>query len=337
MRQQMKRVLRPSLQAIVALVLCYTLATVRAQTAPLRLTKTIALPGVEGRIDHFAFDAAGERLFVCALGNNTVEVVDLRKGVRVHSITGFGAPQGIAYIPELNRIFVANDKGGICKIYDGKSFEAVGELDFKDDADNVRYDDATKKVYVGFGSGGIAVVNAPDGKQIGSIKLSAHPEAFELEKTGKRIFANVPNSRHVAVIDRDKSDVVATWKTDLAFANFPMALDEAHHSLFIGCRMPSKLVVLNTDSGDVVAKIDISGDPDDVFYDRKRHRIYAICGAGKIDIIEQTDANNYKGLTKIDTAEGARTGLFVPERDTLFVAVPHRGSQQAEIRAYQIE
>jgi len=333
----MKRVLRPSLQAIVALVLCYTLATVRAQTAPLKLTKTIALPGVEGRIDHFAFDAAGERLFVCALGNNTVEVVDLRKGVRVHSITGFGAPQGIAYIPELNRIFVANDKGGICKIYDGKSFEAVGELDFKDDADNVRYDDATKKVYVGFGSGGIAVVNAPDGKQIGSIKLSAHPEAFELEKTGKRIFANVPNSRHVAVIDRDKSEVVATWKTDLAFANFPMALDEAHHSLFIGCRMPSKLVVLNTDSGDVVAKIDISGDPDDVFYDRKRHRIYAICGAGKIDIIEQTDANNYKGLTKIDTAEGARTGLFVPERDTLFVAVPHRGSQQAEIRAYQIE
>jgi DNA-binding beta-propeller fold protein YncE len=333
----MKRVLRPSFQAIVALVFCYTLATVRAQTAPLKLTKTIALPGVEGRIDHFAFDAAGERLFVCALGNNTVEVVDLRKGLRVHSITGFGAPQGIAYIPELNRIFVANDKGGICKIYDGKSFEAGGELDFKDDADNVRYDDATKKVYVGFGSGGIAVVNAPDGKQIGSIKLSAHPEAFELEKTGKRIFVNVPNSRHVAVIDRDKSEVVATWKTDLAFANFPMALDEANHRLFVGCRLPSKLVVLNTESSDIVAKIDISGDPDDVFYDSKRHRIYAICGAGKIDIIEQTDPNTYAVSTKVNTADGARTGLFVSERDTLFVAVPHRGRQQTEIRVYSIE
>ena len=316
---------------------CGCMTATNAEEKALKPKQTIPLPGVEGRIDHFAIDASGERLFVCALGNNTVEVLDLRKGERIHSITGLGAPQGIAYIPELNRIFVANDKGGICKIYDGKSFEAVGELDFKDDADNVRYDDATKKVYVGFGSGGIAVVNAPDGKQIGSIKLSAHPEAFELEKTGKRIFANVPNSRHVAVIDRDKSDVVATWKTDLAFANFPMALDEAHHSLFIGCRMPSKLVVLNTDSGDVVAKIDISGDPDDVFYDRKRHRIYAICGAGKVDIIEQTDANNYKALTKIDTANGARTGLFVPERDTLFVAVPHRGAQQAEIRAYRVE
>src|SRR5207247_8001391 len=287
--------------------------------------------------DHLALDAASDRLFVCALGNNTVEVLDLRKGERIHSITGLGAPERIGYIHELNRIFVANDKGGICRIYNGKSFEAVGALDFKDDADNVRYDSATKQIYVGFGGGGIGVVSAPEGKQVGSIKLSAHPEAFELEKNGKRIFANVPNSRHVAVIDRDKSAVVATWKTDLAFANFPMALDEAHHSLFIGCRMPSKLVVLNTDSGDVVAKIDISGDPDDVFYDRKRHRIYAICGAGKVDIIEQTDANNYKALIKIDTANGARTGLFVPERDTLFVAVPHRGAQQAEIRAYRVE
>jgi hypothetical protein len=116
-----------------------------------------------------------------------------------------------------------------------------------------------------------------------------------------------------------------------------MALDEANHRLFIGCRLPSKLVVLNTDSGDVVAKVNISGDTDDVFYDSKRHRIYAICGAGKIDVIEQTDPNTYKALTKLDTANGARTGLFVPERDTLFVAVPHRGSQKAEIRAYHVD
>src|SRR5438876_1176858 len=337
MRQQMKRVLRPSLQAIVALVLCYTLATVRAQTAPLKLTKTIALPGVEGRIDHFAFDAAGERLFICALGNNSVEVLDLRKGERIHSITGLGAPQGIAYIPELDRIFVANDKGGVCKIYDGKSFQKISELNFKDDADNVRYDGATKKIYVGFGSGGIAVINAADGKQIGSIKLSAHPEAFELEKNGRRIFVNVPDSHHVAVIDREKGEVVTTWKTDLAFGNFPMALDEANHRLFVGCRIPSKLVVLNTDSGDAVTKIDISGDPDDVFYDNKRHRIYAICGAGKIDIIEQTDPNTYAASARANTADGARTGLFVSERDTLFVAVPHRGSQKAEVRAYHVE
>jgi DNA-binding beta-propeller fold protein YncE len=317
---------------------CSSICAVAAQSgAPLKLEQTIALPGVEGRIDHLTYDPVGQRLFVCARGNNTVEVLDLRKGERIHSITGLGAPQGIAYIPEFDRLFIANDKGGIFKIYDAKSFQTLSELSFKDDADNVRFDEARKKNYVGFGSGGIAVVNASDGKQIGSIKLSAHPEAFELERQGNRIFVNVPNARQVAVIDRDKGEVVATWKTGWTFGNFPMALDESNHRLFVGCRLPSRLVVLNTDSGDVVAKIDISGDSDDVFYDSKRHRIYAICGAGKIDIIEQTDPKTYKALTKVDTASGARTGLFVPERDTLFVAVPNRGSQQTEIRSYQVE
>jgi len=313
------------------------LAAESGNAPPLELKQTIALPGVEGRIDHFALDPAGDRLFVCALGNNTVEVLDLRKGQRIHSITGLGAPQGIAYIPEPNRLFVANDKGGICKIYDAKSYQAVGEINFKDDADNVRYDDASKRIYVGFGSGGIGIISASEGKIIGAIRLPEHPEAFELENQGHCIFVNVPNARQVAVVDREKSEVIATWKTDGAFGNFPMAFDEANRRLFIGCRIPSKLVVLDTKSGDVVTSIGISGDPDDVFYDGKRRRIYAICGAGKIDIIEQTDASNYKAITKIDTADGARTGLFVPERDSLFVAVPHRGSQQAEIRRYQIE
>ena len=321
----------------VALLCCCAAATSNAQSAPLNLKQTIPLRGVEGRIDHFAADPSGQRLFVCALGNNSLEVIDLRNGERVHSITGLGSPQGVGYAPAVNRLLVANDKGGVCKIYDGKSFQTVGELNLEDDADNVRYDEARKKFYVGFGSGGIAVVNAADGKQVGSIKVGAHPEAFQLEKNGSRIFVNVPNSRHVAVVDRDKGEIVAKWKTDLAFANFPMALDEANHRLFVGCRLPSKLIVLNTDWGDVVAKLDISGDADDVFYDGKRNRIYVICGAGKIDIIEQVDPNTYKTLTKVDTTDGARTGFFFPERDMLFLAIPHHGSQQAEVRGYHTE
>jgi DNA-binding beta-propeller fold protein YncE len=308
-----------------------------AGDARLQLQQTIPLPGVEGRIDHLSFDAVGERLFVCALGNNSVEVIDLRKAERIHSIGGLGSPQGIVYVPELNRLFVANDKDGIFKTYDADLFQPIGELNFKDDADNVRYDDATKKIYVGFGSGGIGVVSAPDGKQIGSIKLNGHPEALVLEKHGKRIFVNVPTSHHVAVIDRDKGEVIATWSTSLTFGNFPIALDENNHRLFVGCRFPSKLLVLDTESGKIIAKINLSGDSDDVFYDSKRHRVYAICGAGKIDVIEQTGANNYKTRTVIDTADGARTGLFLPERDALFVAVPRRGSQSAEIRSYRVE
>jgi DNA-binding beta-propeller fold protein YncE len=324
-----------SLAIVIAAASC--LAVAEAGDAAIQLKQTIALPGVEGRIDHFDFDAAGERLFVCALGNNTVEVIDLNKGERVHTISGLGAPQGVAFVPERNRLLVANDKGGVCNIYDVDSFQLIGKVDFADDADNVRYDSASKRIYVGFGSGGIGIINAVDGKQVGSIKLAAHPEAFELERQGHRIFVNVPNARHVAVIDRDKGEVITTWKTDGAFGNFPMALDEAHHRLFVGCRIPSKLVVLDTESGKPVTSVGISGDPDDIFYDSKRHRVYVICGAGKIDIVDQTDANTYKALTKISTVDGARSGLFMPEKDALFVAVPHRGSQRAEIRRYQIE
>ena len=306
------------------------------ESAALELKQTVPLPGVEGRIDHLDLDATRERLFVCALGNNTAEVLDLRKGERIHSITRLGAPQGLVYIAELNRLFIANDKGGLCNFYDAKSWQPTGTVDFQDDADNVRYDSATKQIYVGFGEGGIGVINATDGKRVGSIKLAAHPEAFELEKHGRRIFVNVPNANQVAVIDRDKGEVIATWKPGGAAANFPMALDEANHRLFIACRTPAKLVVLNTDSGATVTTLDISHDTDDVFYDAKRHRLYAICGEGHVDIIEQTDSDYYKRSAKVPTASGARTGLFVPERDDLFIAVPHRGSQPAEIRRYQV-
>ena len=318
-------------------LLCLAMSSLHAQTAALKLTQTIPLPGVEGRIDHFAFDAAGQRLFVCALGNNSVEIIDLRKAARIHSISGLGSPQGVAYLPDLDRIFVANDQGGICQIYDGKSYQQLALINLGDDADNVRYDETAKRVYVGYGSGGLAIVDPAAGKQVGSIKLSAHPESFQLEPRGKRIFVNVPNAQHVAVVDRAQARVIHRWETGFAFANFPMALDETEHRLFVGCRTPARLIVLKTDSGEVATRLDISGDVDDVFYDARRRRVYAICGAGKIDVLEQKNPDTYQLLTKIDTASGARTGIFVPELDTLFVALPHRGSQPAEIRAYRVE
>ncbi len=302
-----------------------------------RLSQTIPLPGIQGRIDHLAVDPRENRLFVCALGNDSVEVIDLQKGEQVHSLTGFGAPQGVGYAPESERLFVANDKGGLCNIYDGKSFARLEQVDLKDDADNVRYDSATRRIYVGYGNGELGIVDIAAGKRVGSIKLSAHPEAFVLEKDGPRIFVNVPAAQHVAVIDRAQAKVIATWKTDDASANFPLTLDESNHRLFVGCRSPAMLVVLNTDTGDVVTTIAISGDVDDVFYDEKRHRLYAICGAGTIDLIDQMDRDTYSVTGKIATAAGARTGLFIPELNSLFVAVPRRGSQDAEVRRFAVD
>ena len=321
-----------------ALLSCGAVFTAYAQTeVPLKLTQTIPLPGVEGRIDHLAVDLAGHRLFLCALGNNTVEVIDYEKGARIHSIAGLGAPQGVAYVPETNRIFVANDKDGLCNVYDGKSFALLGSAKLEDDADNVRYDSAAKLIYVGFGKGGLGVLDAQSGKRITALKLSGHPEAFALEKNGPRIFVNVPTARHVAVVDRKKGEVTATWKTDWAFANYPLALDETSHRLFVGCRLPPKIVVLNSDSGAVVTSFKIGGDADDVFYDAARHRLYAICGEGTADVIDQINRDTYKMFAKIPTVSGARTGLFVPELNSLFVAVPHHEKQTAELRRYAVE
>ena len=232
---------------------------------------------------------------------------------------------------------LANDKGGLCNIYDAKSFSPTGTVNFNDDADNVRYDSSTHRIYVGYGNGGIGIIDATNGKSVGSIKLSGHPEAFILEKQGRRIFVNVPTARHVVVIDRDKGEQVAAWRTDGAFANFPIALDEANHRLFIGCRRPAKMVVLNTDTGSVVTSIAISGDTDDIFYDAAWHRLYAICGDGNVEVIEQIDPGKYKVAATIPTAPGARTGFFVSELDSLFVAIPRRGSQVAEVRRFAIE
>lgn len=302
----------------------------------LHLAQTLPLPNVDGRLDHFACDVAGKRLFVCALGNNSVEVIDLEKGERVHSISGLGAPQGVAYAAVANRLYVANDRAGVVQPFDGTWFRPVGQVDLKDDADNVRYDQAAGRIYVGYGEGGIAIIDSSSGESVGRITLAAHPEAFVLEPQGARIFVNVPNARHVAVIDRTQAKVIATWGTGSASANFPIALDPSSHRLFVGCRSPAALAVLDTNSGKVVATIPISRDVDDVFYDEKRHRLYAICGEGSIDVIEHADHDTYKMREKIRTAPGARTGLFVPELSSLFVGVPHRGSQPAEVRRYDI-
>ena len=307
------------------------------EKSPLRLVQTIPLPGVEGRVDHLAVDLADERLFVCALGNNSVEVIDLRKGERVHSINGLGSPQGVAYASETGKLIVANDKDGACNIYDGKSFALAGSVDLKDDADNVRYDGPTKEVYVGYGSGGVAVIDPESARRIRSFELQGHPEAFVLEKHGPRIFVNVPSAHHVAVIDREKGKVTATWSTGGASANFPIAFDETDHRLFVGCRSPARLVVLNSDSGAVASTIEIPPDPDDIFFDEKRRRLFVICGGGSIAVLAQVDADHYKTTATVATAAGARTGLFVPELASLFLAVPHHGSQKAEVRRYLVE
>lgn len=306
-----------------------------SQPALLRLVKTIPLPNVAGRIDHLSFDLKNQRLFVAALGNNTVEVVDVARGKVVGTIEGLARPQGVLYLPAKKRLFVANAADGMVRIFDGPTFQPLRSIDLGDDADNIRLDAATGSIYVGYGSGGIAVLDA-EGNKLEDIKLDAHPESFQLEKIGSRIFVNLPDSRKVAVIDRAKLSILASWTTDDAAANFPMALDEADGRLFIVCRRPAVLLVLDTQSGAVVAKLPAPGDCDDLFYDAQRKRLYASGGGGTISVYQQRDRDHYTELGTIDTVSGARTSLFVPELNRLCVATRREGQREASIKVYEV-
>ncbi len=296
---------------------------------PLRLERTIALEGVAGRIDHMAVDVASRRLFVAALGNHTVEIVDLQGGKVAARISGLGEPQGLAYAPEPARLYAADGADGALRIYEGRTLKLLDTVKLGSDADNVRYDAGRREVWVGYGNGALAVLDGATGKKLGEVGLKAHPESFQLEAEGRRIFVNVPGARYIGVIDRAARKMVAEWTLD-AEANFPMALDAAGQRVFVGFRRPTEVVSYGL-HGKVAGRQPIHGDTDDLFWDAKRSRLYVSCGEGYLDVLEGAES------TSIATAAGARTSLFVPQMDRLFLAVPHRGGQRAEIRVYRPE
>ncbi|MDQ6826824.1 MAG: hypothetical protein M3Z14_06460 [Candidatus Eremiobacteraeota bacterium] len=300
------------------------------------MEKTIPMPVVQGRIDHLSIDTKRERLFVAALGNNTLEVIDLKAGKLVHSITGLSEPQGVLYVPALDRLYVANASDGTLRIFDASSFKLLKSVPYGDDADNVRYDSTQDTVYVGYGSGALGALNKK-GEKIAETKLGAHPESFQLEKNGPRIFVNLPKSREIAVVDRKSRGVIATWNTGGPLANYPMALDEEHHRLFIVCRSPARLIILDTDTGKIIQSISTVGDCDDVFYDQAKSRIYAIGGEGAISVIQQQTPDRYDELARIKTIKGARTGFFSPELGRLYVATRRAGTEPAAIQVYKAE
>ena len=310
-------------------------ALVNAQTnEPLKLEKTIQLPDVQGRIDHMSIDVKGQRLFVSALGNNTVEVVDLKAGKRANTISGLKEPQGVLYVPGSGRLYVASSKDGTVKIFDATQLKLLKTVEYSNDADNLRYDSSRDRIYVGFGDGALGELDS-DGKKIGEIKLDSHPESFQLEKNSARIYVNLPKSRKIAVLDREKGTVLTTWGTGMSFNNYPMALDEQNHRLFVVTRLPARLLVMDTSSGKTVQTLSAVGDCDDVFYDQSRKRIYASGGEGAISVFEQQDADHYKEVGRIATVKGARTSFFSLDLGRLYLAVRRQGSSTAMIQVFE--
>jgi DNA-binding beta-propeller fold protein YncE len=303
---------------------------------PLRLERKIELPAVDGRIDHMSIDLETGRLFMAALGNNTVEVVDTKAAKRIQTLRGLAEPQGILFVPDTKRLFVANGKDGSVRIFDGASLAPLKSVPLGDDADNVRLDATTGRVWVGYGDGALAAIDEK-GAKTADIPLGGHPESFQLERNGPRIFVNVPNAKKVAVVDRVKGTVTASWTTGDASANFPMALDEGDRRLFVVCRTPARLLVLDTDSGAIVATVPTVGDADDVFYDVARKRLYVSGGEGAIAVYQQADADHYKEISKVPTIKGARTSLISPDLRRLFLAARREGQASAAIWIYAVE
>jgi predicted metal-dependent phosphoesterase TrpH len=324
------------MKALCAVVSCFLLLHAEAsEPSKLKLTRTIAMPDVQSRMDHLAVDTQRHRLFVAALGNDSVEVLDLNAAKRVQRITDIKKPQGLLFLPKGNHLWVASGGDGRLRIFDGANLKLIKTLAALEDADNLRYDAKANRVYVGYGNGAIGIVDAMTGVRTGYIQVLAHPEAFQLEPNGDRIFVNVPDAKHVAVLDRQAKTLLEGWLLRNVEANFPMAFDEGGQRLFIGCRKPARFVVLETKTGGTVAEVPIDGDTDDLFYDARLRRLYVACGEGFLDVIEQQGADNFRLLEKIPTAAGARTCLFSPESNELYLAVPRRGNQSAEVRVFQ--
>jgi DNA-binding beta-propeller fold protein YncE len=310
------------------------------EAPPVREVQEIPLPGVQGRLDHFTIDAKRKRVIFSGLGNNSVQVVDVFAGRMIHQIDGLAEPQGTLYLAEWDKLFVANSANGHVSVYDGAKFTLLDTIDFGEgsDPDNLRYDAVAKKIYLGYGDGAIAVIDPATDKRLPmEYKLEGHPEGFQLETRGPRIFVNVADAKNVQVINR-QTGKMTTWALPPGHsANFPMVLDEASRRVFIGTRKPSRLTVVDMDSGKVVASLPTAGDMDDMFFDADRKRIYVAGGEGYLSVVQQVDPDHYTDMGKFPTALGTRTGVWYQKRDRLYIAAPPSGVLGARLLVFEAQ
>ena len=307
---------------------------------PMILTASVPLEGVRGRFDHFA--SGKGRVFVSGLGNNSVEIIDLFQGTRAHEITGVPNPQGVAFSPEANKLFVASEKGKVY-VYDGDSYKLLNTLDFDGGADNLRYDAATKRVYVGCGddekNSAIAAIDAMTGKRTDEVyKLGGEPESFQLEKSGPNIYVNVPDLKQIVAINRTTKELTRWTVTNLQ--NFPMALDEADHRIIVGTREPATVSVFDTTSGKMVASVPTVQDTDDLYYSAEKKRLFVPGREGAIWVYQQSDPDHFTLITKVPTVVGAGTAGYFGRQgkgfDRFYLAVSATANSNAEVRIYTL-
>jgi len=256
--------------------------------------------------------------------------VDLANRKLIHTIPGLREPQGVGYEPSTDMLYVANAGDGSVRLFDGNDYAARERIELGSDADNIRVDAAANRIFVGYGSGALAVIDPSTHSKVGDIPLKAHPEAFQIDPDSSQIFVNVPDARDITVVDRVSQKQIGEWPLADRGANFPMALDHVRRQVLVIFRAPAALGIFSMTDGKRIATAETCGDADDLFIDAKRARVYVSCGAGFLDVLEAKEAT-YRRIARIPTVSGARTSLFVPEMDRLVVAVRASSGEPAAI------
>jgi hypothetical protein len=315
------------------------------EAVPLRLVQTISMPNVKGRIDHMAVDVKGKRLFVAGLENGSLEVVDLHTGKWLKSIPGFKKTQGVAYVPSLNKVFVASGDDGMLRVFRGDTLELLDPIKLDLGPNRVAYDPHTQLLYVGYGGkdagkdyGEVGIIDAKTNKHLGDVKVEAHPSELLLDQSGKTLFVFVSIASKVQVVDTKKREVVSTWPVS-SQRNGDGAFDEKNHRLFIGTRTPPQMIAMDAQAGREVANLPTVEGMDGVYFDTARRRVYVSGGrdydVGYIFAYQQKDADHYETIGKIPTKSGAGTSFWCPELNRYYVAAPGHDNEEAAILVFE--
>jgi DNA-binding beta-propeller fold protein YncE len=332
---QVKRTFAWSLFAAGVLLIAGGAPLMAAEPVSLKLVQTIPLKGAPGRLDHVAIDSTHGRLFVANLSNNSLDIVDLKAGKLLKQIPDQKKIQGIAYAPDLDRIYVGNGIGGECNVFDGKDYKLLKSIPLPG-ADNVRYLASRQLVYVGHAEKALSAIDARTFEVKAQMKLPGRPEGFQLDPKRPRLYMNTVDPTFLVVVATDKNEVLERYPVKLADRAYPQALDDANHRLFLGCRNKPSIVVMDTDTGKALTSVPIPEDIDDLFYDAKNKRLYASCGAGTLAVVQQRDADHYESLEVIPTVKLARTCFFDAMGERLYLLVPRQeGEEGPTIRVYQ--
>ena len=313
------------------------------QKAPLKLMMTTPLPGFSGDFDHLAADLKGNRLFLAAEDHKTVEVFDLRSGKSLHSITGFGQPHAMVYLPDSNKLIVTDgDDFGDVALVSGEDYKILDTIKLPEGVDGAIFNPVNKYYYVE--SGGktehqINIIDTKNFKHVGDITLPGnHSEAMKIDRAGKKMYVNLTAVSEVGVVDLQTNKLTTRWPVAGAKVQNSMALDEANHRLFIVTRMPPKFLVLDTETGKIVASLPCAPINDDMWFDIARKRFY-VTGSDTTTVIAQRDADHYEQIAEVPTGFRAKTSLYVPELNRLYVAVSGKGKADAKLalQIYQVQ